>query len=326
MYHTDRKLMGSLSALLLALTLWGCGAEEGGGDRGAVLTEDGLYFDTAISVTVAADSEGRGGGGPGRLHGAVPGNGNHIQPDDPDSELYRVNHRNRIPWKFRKSWRRSSASDWSSMRYPEENWISPSRRSWSSGISGEERRCCRIRKNSGERWSGWTVHPCISPGGTLTFDREDTELDLGALGKGLRGRPSESVSGGAGHCERPDQSGAETCTRWGERPDGGPWRVGIQKPFADRGETDRVIEVSGLSVVSSGIYERYFELDGVIYHHVLDPDTGYPVQNTLTQATVVCGESLLGDALSTTCLLLGEEQAAEVLEKYPDVEVYFETA
>ena len=160
-------------------------------------------------------------------------------------------------------------------------------------------------------------------GNTLTFDREDTELDLGALAKGYAADRLKAWLEEQGIGSALINLGGNVHTV-GSRPDGSPWRVGIQVPFADRGVTDRVIEVSGQSVVSSGIYERYFELDGIIYHHVLDPDTGYPVENGLAQVTVVSDNSLLGDALSTTCLLLGREQAEELLQSFPEAEVFFE--
>ena len=65
----------------------------------------------------------------------------------------------------------------------------------------------------------------------------------------------------------------------GTKPDGSDYKIGIQKPFAADGEVLEVLSVHDRSVVSSGDYERYFEKDGVIYHHILDPQSGWPVQN-----------------------------------------------
>ena len=62
------------------------------------------------------------------------------------------------------------------------------------------------------------------------------------------------------------------------------------------------VEIAGTSVVSSGIYERYFEKDGKLYHHILDPATGYPYENGLVSVTVYLKESADGDGLSTACL------------------------
>lgn len=80
-------------------------------------------------------------------------------------------------------------------------------------------------------------------------------------------------------------------------------------------ETASVIKVADKTVVSSGIYERYFEQDGKLYHHILDPDTGYPVESDIEGISIICDSSLTGDALSTTCLALGPEQAEELIRQ-----------
>lgn len=111
----------------------------------------------------------------------------------------------------------------------------------------------------------------------------------------------------------------------GHKPDGSPFRVGIQKPFAPQNETLSIINLDDLSLVSSGSYERYFEQDGVLYHHILDPSTGYPVCTDLDGVTILSASSMEGDALSTTCFLLGYEKGKELIESLPDVEALFVT-
>lgn len=103
---------------------------------------------------------------------------------------------------------------------------------------------------------------------------------------------------------------------------GQPFRVGIKDPSA----TDSlcaVIEKSDASVVTSGIYERGFNQDGVRYHHLLNPATGMPVQNTLASVTIVCAKSADADALSTACFVMGEERARTLIESLPDTEALF---
>lgn len=70
--------------------------------------------------------------------------------------------------------------------------------------------------------------------------------------------------------------------------------------IADRTETVAALDINDLSVVSSGVYERHFIQDGVNYHHILDPRTGYPYENGLIQVTIISKESVDGDGLSTT--------------------------
>ncbi len=105
----------------------------------------------------------------------------------------------------------------------------------------------------------------------------------------------------------------------GEKPDGSPFRIGIQEPFAETGTPLYTIEIKDTSVVTSGIYERYFYEDDVLYHHVLDTATGYPVDNELAGVTIVCPSSMNADALSTSCLCLGLEEGRKFLDAKKDV-------
>ena len=109
----------------------------------------------------------------------------------------------------------------------------------------------------------------------------------------------------------------------GNKPDGTNWKIGLQKPFGDSGEIIETVEVSGQSVVSSGVYERYFRKDGQLYHHILDARTGYPVENGLWQVSIRSEKSLAGDLLSTVCFLLGPEKGMAYVESLEGVEASF---
>ena len=84
-----------------------------------------------------------------------------------------------------------------------------------------------------------------------------------------------------------------------------------KKPFGKEKETMAIVELRDRSLVSSGSYERCFEQDGVLYHHILDPATGYPADTGLSGVTILSSSSMEGDALSTTCFLLGLEKGRE---------------
>lgn len=116
----------------------------------------------------------------------------------------------------------------------------------------------------------------------------------------------------------------------GEKPDGNAFQIGIQKPFAPAGtycttvsSSQKVTATS--SVVTSGIYERSFEYNGKLYHHILDCETGMPAQTDLSGVTIITDSSLHADALSTTCLLLGLDKGLSYIEGLPDVEAVFIT-
>ncbi|MDR3270590.1 MAG: FAD:protein FMN transferase [Peptococcaceae bacterium] len=99
----------------------------------------------------------------------------------------------------------------------------------------------------------------------------------------------------------------------GSKPDGNPWRIGIRDPRRD-GEILGVVEVADQAVVTSGDYERYFVVDGIRYHHILDPRDGKPAR-AAQQTTVVAPSSLEADALSTITFILSQEQSAAILQE-----------
>ena len=102
----------------------------------------------------------------------------------------------------------------------------------------------------------------------------------------------------------------------GKKPDGSNYNVGVKKPFSKDDTSICTVELSDTSIVTSGIYERCFTYNDKLYHHILDPKTGYPVENNLYQVSVVCEESTKADGLSTTLLILGEEKGMKFLEDY----------
>jgi FAD:protein FMN transferase len=103
------------------------------------------------------------------------------------------------------------------------------------------------------------------------------------------------------------------------------WSIGLQKPFSAPDTLIGVIEVNGKSVVTSGIYERYFELNGKIYHHILDPKTGYPLDNELLSVTVISDDSIDGDIYTTLLYGMGVEKAQHFLTTTPHIEAIFVT-
>lgn len=103
-----------------------------------------------------------------------------------------------------------------------------------------------------------------------------------------------------------------------------PFTVGVQKPFSDTGESAAYIKnISDLSVVTCGRYMRYFELDGTVYHHIIDLKTGYPVQNGLDSVTVISKSSADADCLSTSLFLLGKDEGLKTVENIKDAEAVF---
>ncbi|WP_069650686.1 FAD:protein FMN transferase [Caloranaerobacter ferrireducens] len=111
----------------------------------------------------------------------------------------------------------------------------------------------------------------------------------------------------------------------GSKPDGSPWNIGVQNPFTKRGEYIGIVKVIDKTVVTSGIYERYFEQNGRRYHHILDPYTGYPVENSLVSVSIIADKSIDADALSTLTFSLGLSEGKRLIENLDGVEAIFIT-
>ena len=101
----------------------------------------------------------------------------------------------------------------------------------------------------------------------------------------------------------------------------GEYNIGIKKPFDD--SIIASISLKDKCVVTSGIYERYIESYGKIYHHILDPKTGYGAENELASVTVIGEKALDCDALSTVCMLLGTESGMDIINNTADTEAVF---
>jgi thiamine biosynthesis lipoprotein len=147
-------------------------------------------------------------------------------------------------------------------------------------------------------------------------------IDLGGIAKGYAADETEKILRSHGVEKAIINLGGNVLTI-GSRPDGSPWRIGVQNPEAERGGHVMIVGLEDKALVTSGPYERYFELDGTIYHHILDTETGYPVETDITSASIITDDSFLADALSTAVYSLGMEAGIAMIESMEQVEAVF---
>ena len=150
--------------------------------------------------------------------------------------------------------------------------------------------------------------------GCITLE-DGVQLDLGAAGKGI------ACDRIGDYLRETDITGAVVSVggsvlTYGEKPDGSPWQVGIVNP----GDTARLLGTLSLTgewyISTSGDYERYIEVEGIRYHHILNPASGYPASSGLRSVTVVCDSGILSDALSTACFVLGKDKGMALASRF----------
>lgn len=161
-------------------------------------------------------------------------------------------------------------------------------------------------------------------GNQVALTHEGTMLDLGAIAKGYIADHMKSYLTEQGVTSAMINLGGNVLVI-GTKPDQTSYNIGIQYPFEETNSVIASVSVSDQSVVSSGNYERYFELDGTIYHHIMDLTSGYPVDNHLSGVTIITDRSVDGDGLSTSCFVLGLEKGMELIEQTEHTEAVFIT-
>lgn len=157
---------------------------------------------------------------------------------------------------------------------------------------------------------------CVSLTGSHVTLPEDVRLDLGGIAKGFTSARVMKVFAENGVTSGIISLGGNVQTL-GRKPDGSLWRVGVQDPV-DQNSMFAVVEVADEAVITSGAYQRYFEQDGVHYHHIIDPRTGYPANNGLISVTIISPDGTLADALSTSLFIMGPEKAAAFWQNHRD--------
>ncbi|RDU23115.1 FAD:protein FMN transferase [Anaerosacchariphilus polymeriproducens] len=159
---------------------------------------------------------------------------------------------------------------------------------------------------------------------TVILKDSNIKIDLGGIAKGYIADKLKDYLTSKGVKQGIISLGGNILTI-GKKPNGSDFTIGIQKPFAKQNQTIASIKISDKSVVSSGIYERYFKMNNKIYHHILNPHTGYPFENNLYEVSIISENSVDGDALSTICFSLGLEKGMELIESIEDTEAIFIT-
>ena len=146
---------------------------------------------------------------------------------------------------------------------------------------------------------------------------EQAQIDFGGIAKGYTSSQVARIMKEYGIQSAMLNLGGNVQTI-GTKTDGSMWRIAIKSPY-DSIPYLGVISIAEKAVITSGGYERYFEKDGVRYHHIIDPETGMPTQNGLMSVTIVCEDGTMADGLSTSLFVMGKETAIEFWKAHSEV-------
>lgn len=320
--HTLSKYCRFCLALLCLLPLTGCSALRSYREKNTVISDTDFYFDTVVTITLCGTSNTT------LLNDCFQKMAEYeslLSRTREGSDIWKINHSQGTPVEvsdltidlLQLALHYSELSDgvfdptiasvvslWNFTENPEK--VLPEKAEIDEALSHVDYRSIQINGN------------------TVTLLDPAASLDLGGIAKGYIADQlkefliNKEITGALINL------GGNNLAL-GTKPNDQPWKIGIQKPFGTVSDLVTVLSINGQSVVTSGNYERYFEKDGQIYHHILDTQTGYPVQNHLQGVTILSDSSADGDALSTTCFALGLEKGMELIETLPDIEALFIT-
>ena len=157
---------------------------------------------------------------------------------------------------------------------------------------------------------------------TASLRNHGNGVDLGGVGKGAACDTALEIYEDAGLTGGVVAVGG-SIGLYGSKPDGAPWRVAVRDPEGESTDGLGVLNLEACCVSTSGSYEKTFTQDGVTYHHLLDPKTGYPAETGLLSVTVVHENGAVSDALATACFVLGLEDSLPVLKEMGAVGAVF---
>ena len=150
----------------------------------------------------------------------------------------------------------------------------------------------------------------------ISFEDSEMKIDLGGIAKGYTSARIMDI-----FKKNDIESGlvnlGGNVQALGTKTDGSNWRVAVQSPN-DTEDYLGVLSIRDKAVITSGGYERYFEQDGVTYHHIIDPKTGYPAESGLSSVTIVSDDGTLADGLSTSLFIMGKDKAESFWRAHSD--------
>lgn len=316
--HLSKFCIPCLAALLLLSALSGCAF-----DASQPVTKTGLYFDTVISITLyGTDKEAC----IEECFSMAKTYESYFSNKLPDSDISQINAHPQTPVNvhaetaelLQRGIAYGKLSDgafditvgrlsdlWN---FGHETFVVPPLEEVAGALATVDYRNIRIEGNQ------------------VTLLSENAKIDLGGIAKGYIADKMKEYLNSQGVTEGLINLGGNVLALGPKTSgDSKTYTIALQKPFAADGKAFATVKITDQSVVTSGIYQRCAETDGVLYHHILDTRTGYPCDNELSSVTVISSASTDGDALSTLVFTMGLDVGMEFVEHLADTEAVFIT-
>lgn len=311
-----------LAVFLTAFTLSGCGKNV------TSVSQTGFYFDTAITVTLYGDDSQSSAQLFDGCFALCETYEAMLSRTREGSDIWNINHADGTPVEVSPE---TAQLLQKALHYCEETdgvvdiTIAPLSALWDFSADSLANRHTVPDKEQIQALLPHVDYRTVRiEGNTVTLTDPQAAVDLGCIAKGYIADRLKAFLKEQGVQSAILNLGGNVLTL-GSKPDGSPYRLGIQKPFDMKNTPIAALSVTDASFVSSGIYERCFEVDGVRYHHLLNTDTGMPEENGLLGVSILSDASADGDILSTACFLLGKDAGMAYVESLPGVEAVFIT-
>ena len=316
------KTLFSLFFILFSITLTGCTPQT------EAVSKTGFYFDTTATITLYENDDAARETLFQGCFALCKSYEELLSRTIPDSDIWKINHAKGAPVVVSEETATLltlALSYCSDTNGAVDITIAPLSSLWdfsSEDLENKAEHTIPSEEQRKEALSHVDYRKVIVDGNTVTLPDPDAAIDLGCVAKGfIADRLKEYLV--KNDCKSAIINLGGNIVTVGARLDGTPFQIGIQNP--EGGNPIAILPITDASLVSSGTYQRCFEKDGILYHHLLSTKTGMPIQNGLRSVTILSASSADGDMLSTACFLLGLTDGMAYVESLPGIEAVFIT-
>lgn len=319
MIHVRKFLAPIIISVLLLLTLCGCSQTK------SPVTKSGVYFDTLISITLY---EKNSSALIDECFNIAERYEKTLSKTLPDSDVSKINnsYNEWVPVSFETCKLILDSIDYENISEGRFSVVCGALTElWDVSNQGETPKLPSDKEiNAAKKLCGSSNIKVDAENSAVMVLNKGAKIDLGAVAKGYIADQMKAYLLSQGVNSGIIELGGNVLLIGNNiTKESGLYTIGITKPFSGNRDIITTVSESDVSIVTSGNYQRYFEYNNKIYHHIIDLRTGYPADTGLNSASVICPSSEQADIMSTVCFLLGKEKGTEIISSLPGFKVIF---